>query len=201
MMPEVNIYLLRHSSVIRGCLVRSKRTYTVKWGGLSKEMGAGREQRSWQWRPCTFCLCVLKDYMDYQRVEKQQLIRNHLQIYSRIIYRGKLELDLYSSLYLVPRLLWRLQWYWVSTKSSLRKILLIWAAPSLHCVQYHRYDMWRQACSQILISQTSQKLTNTICGSFYCKLPQHVKFISVISRALCHKASLHHGSHFQMSLV
>lgn len=41
MIREVNIYLLRHSSVIRGCLVRSKKTYTVKWEVRPSQQGDG----------------------------------------------------------------------------------------------------------------------------------------------------------------
>lgn len=41
MMHEVNIYLLRHSSVIRGCLGKSAQTYTAKCGVRSSQQGDG----------------------------------------------------------------------------------------------------------------------------------------------------------------
>lgn len=66
MMHEVNIYLLRHSSVIRGCLIRSAQTYTVECGVRSSQHGDGcwEETKELLVKGLYLLLSVLKDYMD-----------------------------------------------------------------------------------------------------------------------------------------
>lgn len=77
-------------------------------------------------------------------MEKQQLIRNHFHIYSRIIYRGKIRAGLIQLTVSGPHITMKVVVILSlkKKKSPFRKILLIWTAPSLCSFQYHR-NMWR----------------------------------------------------------